>query len=563
MSSRSPLQGFNHNVRHGGRVYHVQTEDSGLDHPHLFTHLYYRGLILASARTSYSELAQQPGHEPAVRKLMQEQHKTLMRQLRHGEFDEKIFSLLGAVEATTDADTAGAGAADTDRVAEREVVEASTPAAAATAPELAAGGLASGATDPATLGPPAAAAPGPIEVVIDALPAIPTGATSAGAPPAAVSHAADADVADTQRISAPAAQQRARATSGRAAATSAPPPIAQTPRPAETRARSGRGLEDALEWARGNSAASEIEAEPTLVQRIESHTPTDAAGAPREALRPGAQTQQRLGPEAEAARQRASGSAGPPPTGTTPAVRPPSATHATTPAAPGDPRHPRPSGTYSVPTWARGPSAAPAAPRPAGSGAPPSVDPAVARAASTPQRYTAPSAKSSGRGRRATGSYSPAEAGGAGTSAGAPAAPSSAPAARPVAASGGVYRISTLGGARPSGASAARGGAQSVGAVVARPAVVVDRATPATRAPAAAPASGLSAPAARPAHPRATPAPPPSAVGMVPTKRPTASPPATPSSAAHPRPFGADLISERSLDEVILQYLSEENDGAK
>jgi len=562
MPSRSPLQGFNHNVRHGGRVYHVQTEDSGLDHPHLFTHLYYRGLILASARTSYSELAQQPGHEPAVRKLMQEQHKTLMRQLRHGEFDEKIFSLLGPVEAAADADGAGAGAADTDRVAEREVVEAATPVAAATAPELAAEGLVSGATDPATLGPPAAAAPGPIEVVIDALPAIPTGAASAGAPPAAVGHAADADVADTQRISAPVAPPSARPASGRAA-PSAAAPIAQAPRPAETRARSGRGLEDALEWARGNSAASEIEAEPTLVQRIESHTPADAAGAPREAPRPGAQTQQRLGPEVEAARRRASGSAGPPPTGTTPAVRPPSATHATTPAAAGDPRHPRPSGTYAVPTWARGPSAAPAAPRPAGSGAPPSVDAAVARAASTPQRYTAPSAKSSGRGRRATGSYSPAEAGGTGTSVGAPAAPISAPAARPVAASGGVYRISTLGGARPSGASAARGGAQSIPAVVARPAVVVDRATPAARAPAAAPASGLSAPAARPAHPRATPAPPPAAVGMVPTKRPTASPPATPSSAGHPRPFGADLISERSLDEVILQYLSEENDGAK
>ena len=45
------ITGFNTNVRHGGRVFHVQTEDSGLAHPHVISHLYYGGTILGSEKT--------------------------------------------------------------------------------------------------------------------------------------------------------------------------------------------------------------------------------------------------------------------------------------------------------------------------------------------------------------------------------------------------------------------------------------------------------------------------------------------------------------------------------
>ena len=35
---RNVVTGFNHNVRHRGKVYHVQTEDSGADIAHYITH---------------------------------------------------------------------------------------------------------------------------------------------------------------------------------------------------------------------------------------------------------------------------------------------------------------------------------------------------------------------------------------------------------------------------------------------------------------------------------------------------------------------------------------------
>ncbi len=83
---RSPLMGYNHNVRYGGRLFHVQTEDSGVDSPHLHTHLFYEGTILASKRQDYDAATS----TDTVRALMQAQHKAIMKELKLASFDEKI-----------------------------------------------------------------------------------------------------------------------------------------------------------------------------------------------------------------------------------------------------------------------------------------------------------------------------------------------------------------------------------------------------------------------------------------------------------------------------------------
>lgn len=91
MKARSPVLGYNHNVRYAGRLWHVQTEDSGVANPHIFTHLFHDGTILATKRLDYdpaSEVA-------AVQKLMQTQHKALLRELKAGVFDEKIGKFFG------------------------------------------------------------------------------------------------------------------------------------------------------------------------------------------------------------------------------------------------------------------------------------------------------------------------------------------------------------------------------------------------------------------------------------------------------------------------------------
>ncbi len=84
------IVGFNTNVRYRGRVYHVQTEDSGARNPHIISHLYHGGTILASERRDYSDQLGSDSLEIEVRALMEGQHKAILRRLKDGDFDALI-----------------------------------------------------------------------------------------------------------------------------------------------------------------------------------------------------------------------------------------------------------------------------------------------------------------------------------------------------------------------------------------------------------------------------------------------------------------------------------------
>ena len=84
------ITGYNANIRHGGRVFHVQTEDSGRANPRVITHLYFEGTILASERRDYAEIVDAPDLDARVRRLMEEQHAAVVEGLRRGSFDEVI-----------------------------------------------------------------------------------------------------------------------------------------------------------------------------------------------------------------------------------------------------------------------------------------------------------------------------------------------------------------------------------------------------------------------------------------------------------------------------------------
>lgn len=88
---QSPLLGYNNNVRHKNRVFHIQTEDSGVNHPHIITHLFMDGgRILKSVKKSYAEHVGADGMSEIVRGLMKEQHKAMFIALRDGQFDALV-----------------------------------------------------------------------------------------------------------------------------------------------------------------------------------------------------------------------------------------------------------------------------------------------------------------------------------------------------------------------------------------------------------------------------------------------------------------------------------------
>ncbi len=81
------IPGFNHNIKHKGLVYHVQTEDSGPKNPHIITHLFVGGNVVASKKCEYADIVGKPEHEKTVRTMMEDQHKEMLRNLVNGAYD--------------------------------------------------------------------------------------------------------------------------------------------------------------------------------------------------------------------------------------------------------------------------------------------------------------------------------------------------------------------------------------------------------------------------------------------------------------------------------------------
>jgi pSer/pThr/pTyr-binding forkhead associated (FHA) protein len=83
--------GFNNNLKYKAHVFHIQTEDSGLNKPHIITHLFADGgRIIKSHKRSYAEHVDREDIPAFVRTLMKGQHMEMVLALREGRFDEVI-----------------------------------------------------------------------------------------------------------------------------------------------------------------------------------------------------------------------------------------------------------------------------------------------------------------------------------------------------------------------------------------------------------------------------------------------------------------------------------------
>ena len=80
------ITGFNTDVKYKGVVYHVQTEDKGTANPLIETLIYKGGEILGSRRLPYQGLVK-IGDEPAITRLMEDQHKGMIQEVKRGRFE--------------------------------------------------------------------------------------------------------------------------------------------------------------------------------------------------------------------------------------------------------------------------------------------------------------------------------------------------------------------------------------------------------------------------------------------------------------------------------------------
>lgn len=126
------ITGFNTDVEYDGVVYHVQTEDKGLESPLILSLVYAGGAILASKRSRYEDLIASGFSEEALAERLKRQHRLICAAIHAGRLDDLKRMGVGQaeviqtepVEVETDAAETETGAP-----AVEEQAEAAQPAA--------------------------------------------------------------------------------------------------------------------------------------------------------------------------------------------------------------------------------------------------------------------------------------------------------------------------------------------------------------------------------------------------------------------------------------------------
>ena len=65
------ITGFNTDIKHGSRVFHVQTEDKGMENPFVESLVYVGGEIIASKKTPYTDSIKNGGGSAGVQEMME------------------------------------------------------------------------------------------------------------------------------------------------------------------------------------------------------------------------------------------------------------------------------------------------------------------------------------------------------------------------------------------------------------------------------------------------------------------------------------------------------------
>ena len=106
------ITGFNTDVRHNNRVFHIQTEDKGETTPEIESLVYVGGEILATQKTSYADAVRAGRDDRAVQELLERQHRTVIASIQQGRFDGPDGSVRVPEGMTGDrGEAAGAGPA--------------------------------------------------------------------------------------------------------------------------------------------------------------------------------------------------------------------------------------------------------------------------------------------------------------------------------------------------------------------------------------------------------------------------------------------------------------------
>ena len=82
------ITGFNTDIEYNGVVYHVQTEDKGLESPLILSLVYVGGAILAAKRSRYEDLIEAGFSEDVLTKRLKRQHQLICAAINAGRIED-------------------------------------------------------------------------------------------------------------------------------------------------------------------------------------------------------------------------------------------------------------------------------------------------------------------------------------------------------------------------------------------------------------------------------------------------------------------------------------------
>ncbi len=88
------ITGYNTDIKHQEVVFHVQTEDKGLQNPFIESLVYVGGQVVASKRAGYAELLASGKGEKDIVGMMDHQHRVMIAAIKSGKFDDRVPQLL-------------------------------------------------------------------------------------------------------------------------------------------------------------------------------------------------------------------------------------------------------------------------------------------------------------------------------------------------------------------------------------------------------------------------------------------------------------------------------------
>ncbi len=78
------VTGINSDIDYNNKMFHVQTEDGGLNNPIILTRIFCSGVLITTRKTSYVYLVEIEDWKSIVERLMKEQHDEMIQEIYRG-----------------------------------------------------------------------------------------------------------------------------------------------------------------------------------------------------------------------------------------------------------------------------------------------------------------------------------------------------------------------------------------------------------------------------------------------------------------------------------------------